>query len=99
MLIHPRPTLIAITSLAICLSLTSCTGKSQYRSSCASETDAASSELSISKAKGFGGTVSFTKAASRITAARTMQAVENFDACYRDAKLARQYIRDSYNGQ
>jgi hypothetical protein len=99
MLLRPRLPLIALASLTICLSLTACTGKSQYRSSCASETDAASSELSISKAKGFGGTISFTKAASRITAARTMQAVENFDACYRDAKLARQYIRDSYNGQ
>lgn len=94
-----RSFFMIVFCLVIAGSLTACTGKTQYRSSCASETDAASSELSLSKAKGFGGTVSYAKAASRITAARTMQTVENFDACYRNAKLARQYIRDSYEGQ
>ncbi|RZA01608.1 MAG: hypothetical protein EOO68_10280 [Moraxellaceae bacterium] len=97
MLSKPRLLIILIISSVIALS--GCSGKTQYRSSCASETDAATNELSISKAKGFGGTVSYAKAASRITAARTMQAVENFDNCYRSAKLARQYIQDSYRGE
>jgi hypothetical protein len=91
--------ILTIASAFALTILAGCSGKTQYRSSCASETDAASSELSISKAKGFGGTVSYAKAASRITAARTMQAVENFDNCYRSAKLARQYIQDSYRGE
>ena len=99
MSLRPRLIFTAFASIVLALTLSSCTGKTQYRNSCASETDAASSELSISKAKGFGGTVSYAKAASRITAARTMQAVENFDNCYRSAKLARQYIQDSYKGQ
>lgn len=81
------------------LNLTGCAGKTQFRSSCAEESDAAWNELSIAKAKGFGGTLSYTKALSKLTAARTMQAVENFDACYRNAQDAREYIRNSYLGQ
>ena len=44
-------------------------------------------------------TVSYTKALSLLTAARTMQVAENFDACYNNAKKARKYISDSYKGQ
>ena len=61
--------------------------------------DAAWSELSIAKADGFSGTVSYTKALGLITSARTMQTVENFDACYNQAKDARFYIRESRKGQ
>lgn len=81
------------------LLLTSCAGKTQYRNACASELDAAKEESSISKTKGFGGTVSYTKAAGLITAAMTMQTVENYDACYHNAKKARFYIRESQKGQ
>ncbi len=85
--------------LCIMVSLASCAGKTEFRNSCASESDAAWNELSISKAKGFGGTLSHTKALSLLTAARTMQGVENFDACYRNAKKAREYIHNSTLGQ
>lgn len=88
------------TTLLLCLfMLTACAGKTQYRSACASEVDAAWSELSIAKAEGFSGTVSYTKALGLITSARTMQTVENFDNCYRHAKDARFYIRESRNGR
>ena len=90
-----RATLI----IALASTLFACSNKTQYKSSCASESDAAWSELSIAKSKGFAGTVSYTKALSLLTAARTMQVAENFDACYKDAKKARNYIRDSYQGQ
>jgi hypothetical protein len=83
----------------VAASLVSCAGKTQFRNSCASESDAAWSELSIAKAKGFGGTMSYTKALGVLTAARTMQGVENFDACYHNAKKARGYIHNSYQGQ
>ena len=88
-----------ISVIIVCMSITSCANKTTYRSSCAAETDAAWSELSIAKTKGFAGTVSYTKALSLLTAARTMQIAENFDACYRDAKKARDYINNSYQGQ
>ena len=94
-----RHTLYLSTLFCAVVSLAACAGKTQFRSSCASESDAAWNELSIAKAKGFGGTVSYTKALSRLTAARTMQTVENFDACYRNAKDAREYIHNSYQGQ
>ena len=91
--------LFLISSLiAFTFILTSCSGKTAYRDSCGNEVDAAWNELSLAKTKGLVGTVSYTKAASHITAARTMQAVENFDACYKEAKKARTYIRASYKG-
>lgn len=81
------------------VALTSCAGKTQFRSACSSELSAAKEEASISKAKGFGGTISYTKAAGLITSAVTMQTVENYDACYNQAKKARFYIRESQKGQ
>ena len=85
--------------LSFSLLLVACASNNEYRSSCASESDAAWKELSIAKAKGFGGTVSYAKALSLLTAARTMQVAENFDACYNNAKDARDYIRHSYQGE
>lgn len=87
------------TLLVVACSLSACAGKTQYRSACANEVDAAWSELSIAKADGFSGTVSYTKALGLITGARTMQAVENFDNCYNQAKDARFYIQESRKGQ
>jgi outer membrane biogenesis lipoprotein LolB len=86
-------------SLCALILLNGCAGKTQFRSACANETKAAWAELDIAKADGFAGTVSYTKAFSLLTAARTMQTVENFDNCYRHAKDARFYIRESRKGQ
>jgi len=91
--------LVRITSLVVLISLTACAGKTQFRSACDKEIEAAWSELSIAKADGFSGTVSYTKAFGLITAARTMQTVENFEACYNNAKDSRFYIRQSRQGQ
>lgn len=85
--------------LVLALTLSACAGKTQYREACSKEIDAAWSELSIAKADGFSGTVSYTKALGLITSARTMQTVENFDNCYNQAKDARFYIRESRKGQ
>ncbi|WP_062061204.1 hypothetical protein [Cellvibrio sp. OA-2007] len=91
---------IFISSLLVLAgAISACAGKTQYRSACAQEIDAAWSELSIAKADGFSGTVSYTKALGLITTARTMQGVENFDNCYNQAKSARFYIRESRKGQ
>jgi hypothetical protein len=85
--------------LSSCLLISGCAGKTQFRNACSDELKAAKEESSISKAKGFGGTVSYTKAAALITSAVTMQTVENYDACYNQAKKARFYIRESQKGQ
>jgi len=89
--------LIVLCSL---LALGACSATpTSYRATCASEVDAAWDELSIAKAAGFAGGVSYTKALSLITAARSMQAVENFDGCYKNAQKARFYIRESKAGR
>lgn len=85
--------------LVLTATLSACAGKTQYRSACDQEIEAAWSELSIAKADGFSGTISYTKALGLITSARTMQTVENFDSCYNQAKDARFYIRESRKGQ
>ncbi|MCE3253752.1 MAG: hypothetical protein K0Q67_2772 [Cellvibrio sp.] len=92
--------IISISSLLMFTAiLSACAGKTQYRSACDQEIEAAWNELSIAKAEGFSGTVSYTKALGLITSARTMQTVENFDNCYNQAKDARFYIRESRKGQ
>lgn len=96
----PTSSIIPICILLLLgTSLSACAGKTQFRSACDQEIEAAWSELSIAKADGFSGTVSYTKALGLITTARTMQTVENFDACYNQAKDARFYIRESRKGQ
>ncbi|WP_331351651.1 hypothetical protein [Cellvibrio sp. UBA7671] len=96
----PSSKVILVCSLlAVAATLSACAGKTQYRSACDQELEAAWSELSISKAKGFGGTASYGKALTLITSAGTMQTVENFDNCYNLAKDARFYIRESQKGQ
>lgn len=91
------------SAFILCLSasflLSACAGKTQYRSACASELAAAKEESSLSEAKGFGGTVSYTKAAGLITTAMASQVAENYDACFRQAKKARFYISESKKGQ
>jgi hypothetical protein len=89
----------ALIPVCFSLLLSACATQPEMRSSCAKESDSAWKELSLAKAKGFGGTVSYAKALSLLTAARTMQVAENFDACYNNAKDAREYIGNSYKGQ
>ncbi len=94
-----RKFLACFSLIAITLNLAACAGKTQFRSACDKEIEVAWSELSIAKADGFSGTISYTKAFGLITTARTKQAVENFDGCYNNAKDARFYIRESRKGQ
>lgn len=89
--------LLAITVL--CIIIAGCAGKTHMRSSCAQELGTAWDELDIAKAEGFAGTVSYTKAFGLLTAAKTMQTVENFERCYSQSKDARFYIRESRKGQ
>ncbi|RYY03692.1 MAG: hypothetical protein EOO53_07270 [Gammaproteobacteria bacterium] len=91
---------LVLTSLSLSLLLTACTTTTEgFRSSCASESDTAWKELSLSKAKGFGGTVSYAKALGLLTAARPLQVAEKFEACYNNAHSAREYISNSYKGE
>ena len=79
--------------------LTGCAGKTVYRETCANQLDAAWKELSIAEAEGFAGTVSYSKALSLLTAAKTQQQFEAYEGCVSKAERARFYIRESRAGR
>ncbi len=83
----------------LALTLVGCAGKTQNRDGCAYSVDAAWKELDIAKAEGFAGTVSYSKALSLITAAKTQQQFEAYDSCVKKAERARYYIRESRAGR
>ena len=81
------------------LLLVGCAGKTAYRDSCATELDAAWKELDLAQVEGFSGTVSYSKALSLLTAAKTQQQFESFEGCTNKAEKARFYIRESRAGR
>lgn len=81
------------------LVLTGCAGKTGYRDSCGTQLDAAWKELDLAKAEGFAGTVSYSKALSLLTGAKTQQQFEAFEGCTEKAEKARFYIRESRAGR
>ncbi len=93
-------TYIQATALGLSLLLlTGCAGKTHNRTACANELDAAWNELSLAKAEGFAGTVSYSKALTLITGAKTQQQFEGYAGCRRKAQKARFYIRESRAGR
>jgi len=81
------------------LALSGCAGKTVYRDTCANQLDAAWKELSIAEAEGFAGTISYSKALSLLTAAKTQQQFEAYEGCTSKAERARFYIRESRAGR
>ncbi|PBQ20105.1 hypothetical protein CCL08_07625 [Pseudomonas congelans] len=81
------------------LVLAGCAGKTGHRDSCATQLDAAWHELDLAKAEGFAGTVSYSKALSLLTGAKTQQQFEAFEGCTEKSEKARFYIRESRAGR
>ncbi len=79
--------------------LVGCAAKTSHRSSCAQQLDAAWKELDLAKAEGFAGTVSYSKALTLITGAKTQQQFEAYEGCTKKAEKARFYIRESRAGR
>lgn len=79
--------------------LVGCAAKTNHRSSCAQQLDAAWKELDLAKAEGFAGTVSYSKALTLITGAKTQQQFEAYAGCTKKAEKARFYIRESRAGR
>ncbi|NVK21231.1 MAG: hypothetical protein HWD86_01820 [Kangiellaceae bacterium] len=84
----------------VILSITACAGarKGMSAENCRSSIDSAYKELSFAESEGFAGTVNYTKAASLLTAAKTNQTFESYNACVENAEKARYYIRESKKG-
>ncbi|MFZ5960354.1 hypothetical protein ACOXVJ_22860 [Pseudomonas knackmussii] len=85
--------------LALALLLAGCSGTTVNRDNCANELSAAWRELDLAKAEGFAGTVSYSKALTLITAAKTEQQVESYGGCLDKATKARFYIKESRAGR
>ncbi|MGX5219589.1 hypothetical protein ACVTMO_13255 [Pseudomonas segetis] len=79
--------------------LAGCSGKTVNRDSCANQLDAAWKQLDLAKAEGFAGTVSYSKALSLLTAAKTQQQFEAYEGCSSKAQKARFYIDESRAGR
>ena len=79
--------------------VSACSAKVSHRSSCASQLDAAWKELDIAKVEGFAGTVSYSKALTLLTAAKTQQQFEGYRGCTQKAQKARFYIKESRAGR
>lgn len=90
---------MTLTALLVAGLLAGCAGKTYNRSACASELNAAWKELSLAEAEGFAGTVSYSKALTLITGAKTQQQFEGYNGCLRKAKKARFYISESRAGR
>lgn len=89
-----------VLMLVAALSLTACAGarKGESAESCRNAIDVAYKELSFAESEGFAGSVNYTKAASLLTAAKTNQTFESYDACVNNASKARYYIAESKKG-
>ena len=85
--------------IALLLAVAGCSGKTVNRDSCASQLDAAWHELDLAKAEGFAGTVSYSKALTLLTGAKTSQQFEGYESCTKNAEKARFYIRESRAGR
>jgi hypothetical protein len=90
---------IWISMLLLAVALGGCAAKNGYRESCSRNLEAAWADLDIAEAEGFAGTVSYSKALSLLTAAKTQQQFEAFEGCVEKADKARFYIRESRAGR
>jgi len=88
-----------ITSVvAAALLVTACPGPPQdfeLAEQCERGLDAAYDELDFAKAKGFGGTVDWTRAASLLSAASVQKEFGKYPNCVDKVRRARYYIEQS----
>ena len=94
--IKPAILIAALTTLA---TLNGCAGKLDGRTACANSVDAAWNALNIAETEGFSGSVSYSKAASLLTAAKFQQTIERFDSCIDKAQRASAYALAAQRGE
>lgn len=92
-----RSHIVTLSVLAAALLTASCAGgiASHQGQECSEDLRVAFQELDFAKAKGFSGTVAWSKAASLLSAAEVNKQLENFPACVNKVSRARIYIRES----
>ena len=84
--------------IGVVAAATSCSGapkNPELAQRCAAGLDTAYKELDFAKAKGFGGTVDWTKAASLLSAASIQKEFGKYPNCVDKVRRARYYIEKS----
>jgi hypothetical protein len=95
-----KTTAYLLISAALSLSLGACAAKPRISQAqtCANGLDLAFAELEDAKAKGFSGTVSWTKAAGLLSAAKVQQQFDKYPNCIDKVNRASTYIRMAKQG-
>lgn len=96
-MICPHPIVFTVFYLILIL-LGGCAGapqNPQLAHQCEQDLHSAFQELDQANAKGFGGTVSWTKAATLLSSAKVQQQFDKFPNCINKIKRARFYIKES----
>ena len=91
-------TLVITASLLFSSLFTNCAGapnNPQLANKCEQGLQSAFQELDQAKTKGFGGTVSWTKAATLLSTAKLQQQFDKFPNCVNKIERARFYIKES----
>jgi hypothetical protein len=89
-----------LISAVLCLDLGACAANPRVSQAetCANGLDRAFAELENAKAKGFSGTVSWTKAAGLLSAAKIQQQFDKYPNCIDKVNRAHTYIRMAKQG-
>ena len=94
-----RPHAIVLAAACLLLPLfANCAGaphSPQLANQCEQGLHSAFQELDQAKAQGFGGTVSWTKAATLLSTAKIQQQFDKFPNCINKIERARFYIKES----
>ena len=93
-------TFIATSMTVALFAAAGCAGNpnSSLARQCESGLDVAYKELDFAKAKGFGGTVEYTKAAGLLSAAKIQSEFGKYPNCIEKVGRARAYIAKSQSG-
>ena len=86
---------ICITLMLVFVSSCAVNPTSPEAKQCRSDLNAAYKNLNISKAKGFSGTVEYSKAAALLTAAKIQEEFGKYPNCIDKAKRAELHIKKS----
>jgi hypothetical protein len=89
-----RPVHICALTILLLAGCTPDRGDIGFRNQCSTGLDAGYRELSQAEADGFGGAVTWTKAASLLGAAKIQQQFEEYQNCVIKVNKARQYVRE-----
>jgi hypothetical protein len=87
----------ALAVMAVSLLVISCSGRiaTEQGQQCSEGLRVAYEELDFAKARGFSGTVAWSKAASLLSAASVQKEFEKYPNCLEKVTRARAYIKES----